>query len=361
MVEGLQPVARDAPTLSGTDEASEPSDVLYVEAAAQPAAVQDRWWPWRDATAWLLALLLHAGIILALLTGPKAEVPAVPPAAIPVEIVHLPKLKPLPKLAQQPKPAPKQQQPPPPQPKPEIKEAIQTPPQLVHRQSGGDPSLTPGAPNPKPENPELTIPKPPPPPPPKPAQQPKPQPAEAQTKSPKPPRPAQVANLPTAPGGTVAQQTAPALAAQPKAGTTAPPNPSVPAKPTNEMTALTPMPVQPNMPARLDSQIRGQGGGDRYLNALRDIIVSNIIYPQAARGSSGVAKYVMVISRQGWMLDLRLVESSASVALDRAGMDAIQNSAPFEPLPPTVPGKAVAIDVYLYLGPPGSTPAADQN
>lgn len=342
------------------EEASEAAAALYIEPVAQPAVVSDDWGPWRRTVAPLLALLLHVIILAAVLVGPAAErAPPLPPS-IPVEIVQLPKPKvePKPKPKVEPKTEPKPEAKP--EPKPEPKEAVESPP-LVHRESGGSPDLLPGqAIPPKHDEPVLELPKPPPPPPPQPALQPKPQPAQAQAPAAKAPRAVQAVKLPPSAAGTAPQATPPAVTAPQKAGAAAPAVPSTPAKPTEENTAMTTAPAASKAPARVESEMRGQGGGDRYLNALRDLIVSNIIYPQAARGAAGVARYVVVISRQGWMLQLRLVQSSNSVALDRAGMDAIQNSAPFEPLPPNVPGPSAVIDVILYMSPP-STPANLRN
>jgi TonB family protein len=341
------------------EEASEAAAALHIEPVAQPAVVSDDWGPWRRTVAPLLALLLHVIILAAVLVGPSAEQARPLPPSIPIEIVQLPKPKaePKPKPKVEPKTEPKPEAKP--EPKPEPKQTVESPP-LVHLESGGSPDLLPGqAIPPKHDEPVLELPKPPPPPPPTPAAQPKPQPAQAQAPAAKAPHPVETAKLPPSAAGTAPQATPPAVTAPPKAGAAVRAAPSTPAKP-EENTAMTTAPVASKAPARVESAMRGQGGGDRYLNALRDLIVSNIIYPQAARGASGVAKYVMVISRQGWMLELRLVQSSDSVALDRAGMDAIQNSAPFEPLPPNVPGKSAVIDVILYMNPP-STPANLRN
>ncbi|HEY6335913.1 MAG TPA: TonB family protein, partial [Alphaproteobacteria bacterium] len=144
----------------------------------------------------------------------------------------------------------------------------------------------------------------------------------------------------------------------------APKPPAAPDKTPPQVAALPPSssnkgqpalaPARPNedsSPVRVESNMRGQGGGDRYLNELRDDIVSNLIYPNAARGESGVARYAMLVNRRGYLLQLRLVQTSGSTALDRAGMDAIQNTAPFRPLPPNIMGESIGIEAVLVISP----------
>ena len=103
-----------------------------------------------------------------------------------------------------------------------------------------------------------------------------------------------------------------------------------------------------------DSERRGEGGGDRYLNALRDAIVGNLIYPASAHGMAGIAKYEIVMNRQGVMLKVVQVQGTGIPALDRAGMDAIQNSMPFQPLPLRIVRSPVFILATLYIGPEGA-------
>src|SRR5262249_29254481 len=63
--------------------------------------------------------------------------------------------------------------------------------------------------------------------------------------------------------------------------------------------------------AEFESEKRGKGGGDRYLNSVRDAIVSNIRYPEAARGFGARAVYQIVILRSGFLYGQpQLVRSS---------------------------------------------------
>ena len=291
---------------------------LTVEPAPPPMASRDSWGDWRRTVARAASLLLHGAVIaLFLVHGPVEQQPS-EPQTIPVELIVEPPPKPKAAIPPQPKPEPV------PQPQPT--------PQLEYRESGGDPDRAPGRP------PEAK--------PPEPAKQPgetqpppkAPQPTEAKqqsTQAPRMPIPA-----PKPPPPTI-DKAAPQLAAIP---------PASPSKGREPAPATAP-PGRGSAPAQIESSLRGQGGGDRYLNALRDDIISNIIYPAAARGAVGVAKYVMTVSRKGYLLQLRLLQSSGSTALDRAGMDAIQNTAPFRPLPANVIGDSVEIVGTLYIAP----------
>ncbi|HKO08040.1 MAG TPA: ABC transporter substrate-binding protein [Alphaproteobacteria bacterium] len=112
-------------------------------------------------------------------------------------------------------------------------------------------------------------------------------------------------------------------------------------------------PVARIPPDRSQSEIgiQGKGGGDPYLNALRDAIVRNLTYPALAHGRAGIAKYEMVMDRQGVMLKLAIVQSTGSPDLDRAGMDAVQKSAPFDPPPAKIIGDRIGLQLTLYIGP----------
>ena len=290
---------------------------LAVELAPTPMASRDSWGDWRRTVARAASLLLHAAVIaLFLVRGPAGQQPS-EPQAIPVELVVEP--PPKPKAAIPPRPKPE------PAPQPTL--------QVEHRESGGDPDRAPGRP------PEAK--------PPEPAKQPgetepppkAQQPTEAKQQSAQAPR--KPIPAPKPPPTTI-DKTAPQLAAIP---------PASPSKAREPAPATAP-PGRGSAPAQIESSLRGQGGGDRYLNALRDDIVSNIIYPAAAaRGAAGTAKYEMTVSRKGYLLQLRLLQSSGSTALDRAGMDAIQNTAPFRPLPANVIGNSVEIVGTLYIAP----------
>jgi len=289
---------------------------LTVELAPTPMASRDSWGDWRRTVARAVSLLMHsAAIALFLVHGPAGQQPP-EPQAIPVELVVEPPPKPKAAIAPQLKLAP----------------VPQPTPQAEHRESGGDPDRAQGRP------PEAK--------PPEPAKrpgetQPPPKaqpPMEAKQKSAQaPPKPIPAPKPPP----TTVDKAARQVAAIP---------PASPSK-AREPAPTTAPPGRGSAPAQIESSLRGQGGGDRYLNALRDDIVSNIIYPAAARGAVGVAKYTMIVSRKGYLLQLRLLQSSGSAALDRAGMDAIQNTAPFRPLPANVIGDSVEIVGTLYIAP----------
>nr|RAV95546.1 hypothetical protein DBT41_15460 [Aerococcus urinae] len=72
--------------------------------------------------------------------------------------------------------------------------------------------------------------------------------------------------------------------------------------------------------------------GDPYLNAMRDIVCSHLVYPSGANGASGVAVFKIVLSKSGSLKALELLKSSGAPVLDSAIEKAIRASA-FKPLP----------------------------
>jgi protein TonB len=90
----------------------------------------------------------------------------------------------------------------------------------------------------------------------------------------------------------------------------------------------TPAPPNPALPL-------GEGGGNKYLNALRDEILRHKFYPPTAElfGWQGETRYQIVIDRQGRLVRLRVLSSSGYDILDKAGFIAIQQAAPFAPIP----------------------------
>jgi len=251
--------------------------------------LRDNWAGWRRLVALACAVLLHATVIALLLLGsPFAERPVEPPS-IPVELVLLPEPKP------------------PPKPKPAVKPASEAAMQ-PRRESGGDPDLAPGR--------ETSA-----------APQPKPQPAPAASAEKPPQSLASAPPLPLPPPPRERPKASEAVAAT---------------APTHQST------IQPMN----DSALIGKGGGDRYLNKMRDKIHGNFIYPGAARsrGIAGVAHYAIIIDRLGNLLDLRLLHSSGADILDRAGRDAVELSAPFDPPPADVPGDQISLELTLPMG-----------
>ena len=157
---------------------------------------------------------------------------------------------------------------------------------------------------------------------------------------------------------------APAPTAPPLAEAPAPPlpvpRPAERAKANESVAALPParqpQAPTPSAPATLtpnDSSLIGKGGGDRYLNKVRDSILGNLIYPGSAQSQrlAGVAKYEIVIDRQGRLLGLRLLHSTGADMLDRAGRDAVELAAPFGPPPADVIGDQIGMELTLYIGP----------
>ena len=303
---------------------------FFGERAPPIPPSQDAAEPKNRAIARGVAFLLHFLVLLLLLLGATWHEPAPPPPPIPIEVVMTPPPTPKALPVEAPKPPPKA--------------ALAQP--LTQLESGGSPDLTSGRPAaqaPAKEGAQTAKPVPP-------TKAPRAdqlqgKAAPALTKAlpePKPPREA-----------AEPQYASPFLVPQAKEKMPKQ-EASLPQK--NAVPILSYPPGAPaasvaSAPAFNESDRVGEGGGNRYLNAMRDLILSNLIYPPSAQGATGVAHFRMVVARNGSMLSLRLTESSGSTALDRAGADAIQNSIPFEPLPQNVPGEAVAINVTLYVGP----------
>jgi protein TonB len=252
----------------------------------------------RRGIALVAATLIHALPLAFLLVGlPKITIRSEPPT-IPVELVMLQPPKPKPEVLPEPKPEP---------------------PKQLHRESGGDPDraqgAAPAAPAPAPAAPSSAA-------------------------SREPTEPA-----PTAPAAQKGDDAAlPVPVPRP-----APPPPS----PAPKSVAAVPRPQSPAIQVPNMSEQVGEGGGDRYLNAMRDKITGNLIYPAAARARhvTGVAKYEMLIARSGRLVRARLVQSTGDDLLDQAGLDAIELTAPFEPLPADVPGAQVALVFTIFIEP----------
>ena len=323
---------------------------------------RDRWEATRRAFARAVALALHVLLLLGVSLTPVVRAPPKEPPTIPIELVMEPP-PPAPKSAQHPPPPPPRVQPND-QPQPKAQPGPQ--PDIPHQESGGSPALKSGAPaktEPRPaqEQPAEVPPQP----------QPEAQPAAAPAiPTPAPALPLVEAPLPIAPP---AQATATTKPPPPKAAKEAVQRPSTsPAATTAtppQVASLPPKTAQPkpqteappgpvtielSAPDWSEGERRGEGGGDRYLNALRDAIVSKIIYPDSAHGKTAIVKYVIVMERSGRMLRVTIQQPSGLPALDRAGQDAIENSMPFQPLPIRIQENRIAILATLYIGPNGA-------
>ena len=288
----------------------------------------------RRVAARAAATLLHAGAIALLLAHPPAEEQRAEPPAIPVELVSVPEAAR--DAASQPNRPP--------------------PPAQAPRVSGGDLDRAPGQPfdaaAPSSRNPAAAAPSPVT----APARS-----AQALEPTPQsePPAPVAAPVLPPQPQEAVAEvEPAPVPPREMKdiVAEVAPAplprvNPTTPPHPPERSAALSP--PQAPAQARRESERRGEGGGDRYLNAVRRDILRNRIYPPAARslGLAGTAEYAMLLDRQGRLLRLRLLQSSGADILDKAGMGAIERSAPFRPLPPDIIGDEVELVVAVHMAP----------
>lgn len=196
-----------------------------------------------------------------------------------------------------------------PSPVKEEQEIPKPPPQKL-RESGGDPELAPGR-VPQSERVEAT-----------------PSDSRQQAAEPTAPLPAQ-------------PRSDPALALEPPSRKPAPKTAAAPPAKTPAPSAIT------------SRQTGGEGGGDRYLNQVRDEIEEQRVYPAIAGPMqlSGYASFELVINRRGDLLRLRLVKSSGIGPLDQEGVGMIQRAAPFPPVPADMPGEFLRLDLVMYLGP----------
>lgn len=337
------------------------ASALYRRGAPEIMPSRDKWEALRRVFARIAAFVLHVLVLAFFVLGPVFKAPPVEPPVIPIELV----LEAPPKKAERPpraRPEPALQ--------PQPKASPQPQPDVPHLESGGSPELASGAPAAA-KAAKAAAP-----------------PAEAQPEQ----KPAAAQPAPSeAPAAPAAQPAAPALQpveplppeppAEAISGAKPPPPraakgqaprvpPAAPASANTppQVASLPPTRAAPTPPAAApagpavselsapkwsDSERRGEGGGDRYLNALRDAIVGNLIYPASAHGLSGIAKYEIVLNRQGVMLKVVQVQTTGIPALDRAGMDAIQNTMPFQPLPLRIVANPVFILATLYIGPEG--------
>jgi len=264
--------------------------MAILSTAAHLVPSRDRYARRRQAVAAAAALALHAGVIALLLWRP-VETP--PPPVIPVELVLAPASSPPPAAA----PAPTT---------PATAASAPSPkaPAASVRESGGERPSAPGHPPDAATAPERPAPAPP---------------------------PAKASAALTAAPLPVPRPEAQALPAPARAA------------------AVTRPPAR----AAEESDVAGKGGGDRYLNALRDTIERHRAYPPEARaqGLSGTAQYDLLLDRSGRLMHVRLLRSSGAEILDKAGAAMIAQSAPFAPPPPELIGTVVDLVVTLHLEP----------
>jgi protein TonB len=303
-------------------DAEEPAETepLLIEPAVILRTPPEKLFDWNRDAGLVSAALLHGGILLLLLLGARFEKPPIIPEAIPVEVVTLPPARP-PQQQQQ------QQQPQRPAPAPKKQPILR---------SGGDlEKVAPGQPD---------------------AQAPTgPQPAAAPPSDAKA-KTDETAMLPPPP--------TPPAPPSPSAAPTAEPDTTPPASSNQHQKALksssAPLHSAPLTPkhqqqarAKEDDAFIGAGGGDKYLNSLRDEILRHRTYPPEIRalGLDGTAQYEIVLNRGGELLRLRLLHSSGVDVLDHAGLVMIQRTAPFQPLPDYMEGDAVQLVITLHMAP----------
>jgi len=267
----------------------------------------------RRAAAILAALLLHVWLVAVLLIEPSEDERRVPPS-IQVELVPAPPPQPVARSE-----APRAAQ----------AAAPRTPPQTEARVSGGKLEREPGRPPDAHAPPSLEA---------------APEPAQPKDAAePPPPGSASAAALSAAPPMPAAEGSDAIAPPPPEAK----PNPQT--QPSVARTAAAPS--RPPARSENDSVVLGKGGGDPYLNTLRDEILRNRVYPPAARsaGLSGTAQYAMLLDRQGRLIRVRLLRSSGADILDKAGIEMIERSAPFHPLPPEIIGEVYDLVVILHF------------
>jgi len=112
-------------------------------------------------------------------------------------------------------------------------------------------------------------------------------------------------------------------------------------------------PSTPSAEMQSESPLLGEGGGDRYLNAVRDEIVSHLTYPASAglMHLAGTAQYEIVIDRKGQLLGVRLLQSTGSDILDRVGLQTIWQVAPFGPPPSDLAGERIGMLLTVNMEP----------
>lgn len=262
------------------------------------------------------AAALHLAVFLWLFHPWRSDSEKTPPTAMPVTLVFEPPPQPKPEPKPQPVPQPK---PAPPAP----------PPQNTFDRSSGPDAETSAPPS------EID---------------------DVENKE----KPAEAAPAPAPPADEVAPPPppAPALHTEPPTPVKPKPEPPRPAarpkdeKPlphpqTNTATALNPR-TSPHHFAPGEKR-----SGDPYLNAIDAEIKRHRYYPELARplGLTGVARFAVVIDRQGRLVALELFQSSGSDLLDRAGEKALRDTLPFPPVPADYRGDLIEIIMGIYIGP----------
>jgi protein TonB len=263
----------------------------------------------REARVLLIALfaavLLHASAILSVLIEWPDFGRPIEPRDIPVELVF--------------------------ESPPKIEELRDSPPP-PERESGGDPNLAQGRPA------DVA---------PEPAAPPEPSPA----------KPAEVVS--PLPEPTPTERTAdfapPLKKPEPPSPPTPPTQTAAPPAPPQQAPPAQIAKTTPSQPSRLS--MIGQGGGDSYLNQIRDMIEKQRSYPDIANPMrlSGIAIFEIRLSRDGQIASLILLRSTGVGPLDQEGGRIVRRAGPFPPVPPDIrsnlPGNLLGMRLDLPIHP----------
>jgi TonB family protein len=113
-----------------------------------------------------------------------------------------------------------------------------------------------------------------------------------------------------------------------------------------------------NLAVRLPSQGGGTGArdmsGDPYLNHLRDLLERNRVYPPADAFDGALSRgavYSVVIEPSGWIVTIKLLQSTGVSVLDEAARQMITGSEPLPPLPSDYPQSRAVITVFIPMFP----------
>jgi len=93
--------------------------------------------------------------------------------------------------------------------------------------------------------------------------------------------------------------------------------------------------------------------GDLYLNAVRAKILRNYRYPDSFRrdGLAGSTVFLMALARNGEIVQLDVLNSSGSSAIDLYAEEVIRRSSPVPPVPPNIHGDPIPITIVMNIGP----------
>jgi protein TonB len=254
------------------------------------------------AFALLLAILLHASAIVSILFEWPGIADRPVPREIPVDLVLE-----MPQAVE------------------EVKEA--PPPPVFERESGGDPNLAQG---------------------------------RVADIGPKQAPPESSAARPEASASALSEPLLESLTAEfaPPQRKPAPPAPPVPPKPV-EAPAVAPQQAPPAQTAKSEQRppsrlsLIGQGGGDTYLNQIRDMIEKQRSYPEVGNPMqlSGTAIYELRLNRNGEIVSVILLRSTGAGPLDLEGQRIVRRAGPFPPVPANIAGDPVSLRLDLPIHP----------